>query len=161
MSADVTVTKLNWRGETVYAWSGQVTARAPDHIALRAVWHGPGTVRVTEGVAFEPGDVFYEHYYPGKPYGLWQVLTPDERELKCWYCNVSTPAELSGDAISFRDLLLDVLLLPDGAVQVLDRDDMRHALAEGLDPSLGMLAEHAVDTIVGLIERGDPPFGHP
>lgn len=158
MSAAITVTKLDWRGENVYSWQGEVVAREEGHVVLRAIWRGPGTAPVAAGITFEMGDVFYEHYDDHKPYGLWQVLTPDERRLKCWYCNVSTPAEVGDETISFRDLLLDVLLLPDGNYQVLDRDDLDRALAEGLDPALGALAEDAVRAIVGLIESGAAPF---
>jgi len=154
----VTVTKLNWRGEPVYSWQGEVHAREDGHIVLRAVWRGPGTARVADGVVFELGDVFYEHYYEGQPYGLWQVLTPDETALKCWYCNISTPAELRDSEITFRDLLLDVLLLPDGRRQVLDRDDLAHALAEGLDPALAAIAEAATRDALDLIDRRRPPF---
>ena len=159
MSASVTVTKLSWRGETVYSWEGEAVARAPGCVTLRAVWKGPGTVRVAEDVVFERGDIFYEHYYDGKPYGLWQVLTPDERTLKCWYCNISTPAHVSDDTITFRDLLLDVLLLPDGTCRVLDCDELARARAEGLDPALAALAEEGAREVLDLIATGRPPFG--
>ncbi len=159
----VTVTKLNWRGEAVYSWQGEVYARDAsdgEHVVLRAVWRGTGTVRVTDDVVFAPGDVFYEHYYDGKSYGLWQVLTPDEGALMCWYCNISTPATLRDGAITFRDLLLDVLLLPDGRRQVLDRDDLARALDEGLDPALAATAEAGVREVLDLIDRRLPPFDH-
>jgi hypothetical protein len=159
MSASVTVTKLNWRGETIYSWQGEVVARAPGYVQLRATWQGPGTVRVAEEVVFERGDVFYEHYYGRQPYGLWQVLTPDERALKCWYCNISTPAQVGDDTITFRDLLLDVLLLPDGTCRVLDRDELARARAEGLDPALATLAEEGARAVLDLIAAGRPPFG--
>jgi len=154
----VTVTKQNWRGETVYSWQGEAYAREEEHVVLRAVWSGPGTVRVADGVVFDIGDVFYEHYYDGKPYGLWRVLTPDEAALKCWYCNISTPAAFADGAISFRDLLLDVLLLPNGRREVLDRDDLARALDEGLDPALAATAEAAVREVLDLIDRREAPF---
>jgi predicted RNA-binding protein associated with RNAse of E/G family len=159
MSASVTVTKLSWRGETVYSWEGEAVARGPGYVTLRAVWQGPGTVRVAEDVVFERGDVFYEYYDDSKPYGLWQVLTPDERTLKCWYCNISTPAHVSDDTITFRDLLLDVLLLPDGTCRVLDREELARARAEGLDPALAALAEEGARAVLDLIATGRPPFG--
>ncbi len=157
---EVTVTKLNWRGEPVYSWQGEVHAREAGHLVLRAVWRGPGTARVADGVVFAPGDVFYEHYYDGKPYGLWQALTPDESALTCWYCNISTPAVLRDDSIAFRDLLLDVLLYPDGRREVLDRDDLARAIDEGLDPALAVAAEDAVREVLDLIDRRLPPFDY-
>ena len=159
MSAPVTVTKLNWRGETVYSWEGEAVARAAGYVTLRAVWKGPGTVRVATDVVFERGDVFYEHYYDGKPYGLWQVLTPDERALKCWYCNISALTHVSDDTIAFRDLLLDVLLLPDGTCRVLDGDELARARGEGLDPDFAALAEEGAREVLDLIATGRPPFG--
>ena len=158
MGAAITVTKLNWRGEKVYAWQGKLVSRAPGELLLRAVWRGPGAVDVAPGVTFEQGDVFYEYYYATRPYGLWRVLTPDERGRKCWYCNVSTPADMAEGAITFRDLLLDVLLLPGEAPRVLDRDDLECARAEGLDPALAALAEQGVEEILALIARGEHPF---
>jgi len=154
----ITIAKLNWRGERVYAWHGDVVSRTDDEVLLRAVWRGPGSVQVAPGLSFEPGDVFDEYYYFTRPYGLWRVLAPDERTLKCWYCNVSTPAVLEGATLSFRDLLLDVLLLPGESPRVLDRDDLERARAEGLDPALGALAEQGAGEILGMIARGEHPF---
>jgi predicted RNA-binding protein associated with RNAse of E/G family len=55
--------------------------------------------------------------------------------------------------------LLDVLLLPDGTCRVLDRDELAHARAEGLDPALAALAEEGVREVLDLIATGRPPFG--
>lgn len=156
----VTVVKRDWHGEAVGSWQGELWARAEDRVVLRAIFNRPRAVPVAEGIAFEPGDVFYEHYADGKPYGLWQVLTPDERLLKCWYCNISTPAETAGDTITFRDLLLDVLVRPDGSHEVLDRDDLTRAQAEGLGADLAATAEEGVRAVLDLIQRAAPPFDH-
>ncbi len=154
----VTVTKLNWRGEIVYSWQGDVQAHKSNYVLIRAVWRGPGTVELGHGVVFAPGCVFYEHYDAAKPYGLWQVYTPDESQVVCWYCNIETPAVFGNHAVSFRDLLLDVLVMPDGRCDVLDRDDLARALVDGLDPALGALAEKAVADVIGMVERRAPPF---
>lgn len=154
----VTVTKLNWRGEAVYSWQGEVQARESNYVLIRAVWRGPGTVDIGHDVVFAPGCVFYEHYYADKPYGLWQVYNADESQMMCWYCNIETPALFGDRAVSFRDLLLDVLVKPDGRCDVLDRDDLARALAEGLDPALGEIAETAVAKVIQMVERGVPPF---
>jgi protein associated with RNAse G/E len=161
MSADVIVTKLNWRGEPVYSWTGTVISREPDKILLRAVWTGPGTVEVTPDVRFESGDVFCEYYFATKPYGLWQVLTSGEAALKCWYCNISTPAVIDDDHVSFRDLCLDVVVLPDGTYRVLDRDELDVATAEGLDPALVSQAEEGLRQVLDLVREHRPPFRRP
>ncbi len=154
----VTVTKRDWRGRPVYAWAGEVWSRGRGQVVLRAVWAGPGTVDVAAGVRFAPGTVFYEYYDDARPYGLWQVFSPDESRLICWYCNISTPAEFGPGTITFRDLLLDVLVLPDGSRTVLDRDDLVRARTEGLDAALATLAEEATRDVLSLLDNAHPPF---
>jgi len=67
---------------------------------------------------------------------------------------------LRDDSIAFRDLLLDVLLYPDGRREVLDRDDLARAIDEGLDPALAVAAEDAVREVLDLIDRRLPPFDY-
>jgi hypothetical protein len=152
----VTVRKHTWRGEFRYAWSGELLMCEPEHLVLLAIWKGPGEPRVGE-IAFMAGDRFVEHYYPGRGYAIWQVEQPDGR-IKGWYCNISTPVERHDTTLSFRDLLLDLLVYPDGRYSVLDREEFAEARREGLPESEAALAEAALAEVVRLVERGAQPF---
>jgi predicted RNA-binding protein associated with RNAse of E/G family len=155
MSA-ITVRKYDWRGRFRYAWEGKVATRTADHLIIEATWRGPGEPEVGE-IRFVNGDRFVEHYYPGRGYAIWQIEQPDG-SLKGWYCNVSTPVEEHDDTLSFRDLLLDLLVYPDGRMVELDRDEFEAAQGEGLDPGEAAAAEAALAELREMAHSGASPF---
>jgi protein associated with RNAse G/E len=155
MSA-VTVRKHDWRGRFRYAWEGKVLARTTDHLLIEAIWNGPGEPEVGE-IRFVRGDRFVEHYYPGRGYAIWQIEQPDG-SVKGWYCNISTQVKEHDDTLSFRDLLLDLLVYPDGRMVELDRDEFEKAQAAGLDPAEAQVAEAALAEVRELARLGTPPF---
>ena len=155
MSA-IVVRKHTWRGVFRYAWHGGVAQRRPDHLVIVAIWKGPGEPAVGE-LRFVPGDRFVEHYYPGRGYAIWQVEEPNGT-VKGWYCNISTPLIETADTLSFDDLLLDILVYPDGRYVILDRDEFEAARAEGLSDERAALAEGTLVELLALIQAADPPF---
>lgn len=113
---------------------------------------------IDASIRLEPGVVFYEYYFEDAPYALWQIFDPHEQRLLCWYCNIETPAIVTGDLLVFKDLLLDLLLLPNGETRPLDREEMEQAKASGMSLGLVRLAEEGLSRVEDLIHRGDPPF---
>ncbi len=43
--------------------------------------------------------------------------------MKAWYCNICLPVVVQDGSVSFVDLALDLLVLPDGEARVLDEDE--------------------------------------
>ena len=152
----ITVRKHDWRGQFRYAWQGALAERDAGHLVILAIWQGPGAPRVGE-IAFLPGDRFVEYYYPGRGYAIWQVEQPDGA-IKGWYCNVSTPVQEVDGTLTFNDLLLDVVVYPDGRWSVLDRDEFEAARRDGLPERDALAAEAALAELVALIHAGAPPF---
>ena len=152
----ITVRKHDWRGAFRYAWQGEVLRRDADLLLLLAAWQGPGEPRVGE-IRFETGDRFLEYYYLQHPYAVWQIEQPDGA-LKGWYCNVGTPPLERDGVLSFDDLLLDVLVYPDGRYLVLDEDEFAVAQMEGLQEDRVALARAGLAALIGMITRGEAPF---
>jgi protein associated with RNAse G/E len=152
----VTVRKHDWRGRFRYAWEGEIVTRTADHLIIEAIWQGPGEPEVGE-IRFMRGDRFIEHYYPGRGYAIWRIEQPDGL-VKGWYCNISTPVEEHDGTLSFRDLLLDLLIYPDGRMVELDRDEFEVAQAEGLDAAEARAAEAALAEVREMARIGAPPF---
>jgi hypothetical protein len=152
----VAVHKHTWRGEFRYAWHADVVAREPGHLVLEAIWNGPGEPAVGE-IRFRRGDRFVEHYFPGRGYAIWQVEQPDGT-IKGWYCNFSTPVVERDGVLSFEDLLLDLLVYPDGRYTVLDRDEFIAARREGLPDAWAALAERALSDVLAMVHAAAPPF---
>jgi protein associated with RNAse G/E len=48
-----------------------------------------------------------------------------------WYCDIIAESETS-DGLIFSDLLIDVIIFPDGTVRVVDLDEAADALEQGL-----------------------------
>ena len=70
---------------------------------------------------------------------------PGPREI-AWYFNIAEPLEMTREQIAYRDLVVDVLVLPDGTAKVLDEDE----LPIGLDAGL---ADRIAETKVDLLEN--------
>jgi predicted RNA-binding protein associated with RNAse of E/G family len=152
----VTVRKYDWKGEFRYAWQGEIVRRETAEILIAAEWRGPGAPRVGR-IVFAPGDRFLEYYYPGRAYAIWRVAGADDA-LKGWYCNIGTPLEERAGELCFNDLLLDLLVYPDGAYEVLDRDEFSRARQEGLSEQHAVLAEAALGDLLQLVHAGAKPF---
>jgi predicted RNA-binding protein associated with RNAse of E/G family len=151
----VTVHKYTYRGEFSASWQGEVLERTPGHVLLKATWTRDPTP--VECLVFEPGDIFLEYYYPQRPYSIWGVYTP-EATVKGWYCNVCVPVDVNAAVFEVRDLLLDVLVYPDGSHAILDEDEFAAARADDLPPNLAITAEEAVQAILDLVARREVPF---
>lgn len=71
-----------------------------------------------------------------------------------WYCDIisETPAE---DGLIFSDLLIDVVIFPDGTVRVVDLDEAADALEQGLiTAELLTAALRSTDKLLSYIYQG-------
>jgi hypothetical protein len=152
----LTVRKHDWQGKFRYAWTGELIIDEPPVLVIAAAWQGPGEPAVGE-IRFEMGDRFTEYYYLDRPCALWKIEQPDGA-VKGWYCNVNTLPARKDDVLSFNDLILDVLVYPDGRFMVLDRDEFAAARDAGLPREQAQLAERGIAEIIWLLHHGAPPF---
>lgn len=118
---EITIIKCNSRGEEVLRYCGRVRERLPDAVLVEAPFTWPDLP--FHGTLIKNRDRFVEAYYGDRWYNILEIYDRDDGLLKCWYCNVSYPAEFGDGRISFRDLALDLLVFPDGRQEVLDEDE--------------------------------------
>jgi hypothetical protein len=85
--------------------------------------YGPG-----ESLILPVGTVTFGHFWVDRPYNVYHWQTPAGRTL-AHYFNLASDTTLSVDRLAWRDLTLDVLVLPDGQPRLLDEDE----LPAGLD----------------------------
>lgn len=108
------------------------------------------------------GTVTVAHYWVDRPYNVYHLLTGG-RTL-AYYCNVATETTVAPDLVAYLDLTVDVLVLPSGAVTVLDEDDLpddlsprhRHVVARALE---AIVTDPR--TLIREIDRASAPFLHP
>jgi protein associated with RNAse G/E len=139
----------------VARYPGLVLSNLHPWIAVRAEWSLP---RVDLGyLDFEPGDFLHEYFSPDHPFNAFAVFAPDGR-LKGWYCNVTYPARIEGEQISWQDLYIDIILCPDGRTAVLDEDELAEAGLEQTDPGLFRFILDARDALGQRIQERAYPF---
>ena len=143
------VQKLLYDGSPSYRWVGQVLEQGPDFLLFGAVMETAG--RDLGYVVFERGDVFYEYYYFDRWYNAFQIYSA-AGELKGWYCNVTAPAIVTDDTLTFVDLALDLFVYPDGRQLVLDEEEFEDLATTTYTPDHVAAARAALAELVRLAE---------
>ena len=118
---NIDVIKLDHDGQEVYRYPGWELARDSRSITLEAFFSW-GDTPVKE-VVLQRGDRFVETYFTDRWYNIFEIYAYDTGILKAYYCNIGYPAQIADDVVSYRDLALDLLVLPDGQQFVLDEDE--------------------------------------
>ena len=93
-------------------------------------WVADADPRAMERFPAASGFTSWGVWWPGLPYGAYRIHRPDG-SLRLYRLDALEDARCDGEIMSFRDLLLDALILPDGAVQIEDEDEVEEALAAG------------------------------
>jgi protein associated with RNAse G/E len=74
--------------------------------------------------------------------------------LKGWYCNITKPAVIEDDSVSYVDLALDLWVSADGTRKVLDEDELE---ALGLDEATKQKAFDGLRELEEYFESKNPP----
>ncbi len=155
MSATYTIHLHKPDGRTI-SYPADLIERTATRIVLRAVWMLP---LVDLGMLqFAPGDLLYETFYTDRWYNVFAVYTP-AHTLKGWYCNLARPARLRADAVESDDLLLDLVVLPDGsAPHLLDEAEYAAWDLPRHDPAAAAAVNAALHDLYALSRAALPPF---
>lgn len=80
--------------------------------------------------------------------------------LVYWYCDIVKPdIDQENGIYTFHDLLIDVLIYPDGKVKVVDLDEFADVMEQGiLDPAVCLEALRNTDALLKKIYAGE--FSH-
>ena len=146
------IEKLNEAGDHMITYEATLVRIIPGGVEVEATWEH--ATRELGYVTFVNGDEFREWHFRDRWYSVYRVASPDGA-LKGWYCNISYPAEITADAISFRDLLLDLWVAPDRSTLTLDEDEFAVA---PLDDETRQHAWAAVAELRALAAAGAEMF---
>ncbi len=150
----LTIVKADLQGNAVFSYPGDLVYRDERVLVARCIWMAPKPFAVG---AFRMvyGDIFMEHFFASEWFNIFQVHDPGGR-LKGWYCNITLPPDITEETVTWRDLALDLLVLPDGEQMVLDEEEFR-SLA--LEKPLRESALQGLATLRRWAEEGQTPFG--
>ena len=95
------------------------------------------------GIDMPEGSFTLGYFWQDRPYNVYHWLDPDERTL-AYYANVADRTAITATTIAWRDLVVDVLVRPNGSVEVLDEDE----LPADLPPPIARRIAYARDALV-------------
>ncbi|HPC05936.1 MAG TPA: DUF402 domain-containing protein [Anaerolineaceae bacterium] len=121
VNTHVEVIKQNSLGIEVWRYTGTVVEKTKNALLLEAFFNRSDLP--FHGLVLREGDRFLEVYFTDRWYNVFEIHDRLTDELKCWYCNVTSPTVVNDGIVAYRDLALDVLVYPDGSQQVLDEDE--------------------------------------
>ena len=102
------------------------------------------------GITIRRNDRSIERFYSDRWYNIFEIHDRDDDRLKAWYCNVTKPAVFSQEKITYVDLALDILVYPDNAYLILDKDEFE-SLA--LDTATREKALGALEKLQQIVEN--------
>ncbi len=117
----ITIIKRDAFGKEVWHYRGEALERSNGFIRLQALFNRKDLP--FHGITLREGDLFIETYYSDRWYNFDEIYDKDSQRLKCWYANVTRPAEISDSQVAYDDLALDLLIFPDGRFLELDQDE--------------------------------------
>ena len=128
-------------------------------VAVEAAW--VRAVVELDGLRFVPGDTLHEFFSPAHPFNVFTVISP-EGTIRGWYANVTHPATLDQTTdpwtLTWHDLFLDLIGLPDGSFTIRDEDELAEADLLGSDPLLHAAILVAGTELAARFQRRDVPF---
>ncbi len=152
MNEHIRVLKRNLQGEVTWQYEGRVLRREPNGVVLEAFFNRADMPFVD--TVFKQNDRFVETYYTDRWYNVFEVYDRDDGRLKGWYCNISRPAEIGPDTVSYVDLALDLWVSSDGKQTVLDEDEFA---ALHLPPEERATARSALEDLKAAFKSKKPP----
>lgn len=95
------------------------------------------------GVPLRAGTRSLGFFWEDRPYNVYYAVDDAGALLVC-YINLSDRTMITAEAIAWRDLIVDVVITPDGVCRVLDEDE----LPADLDPALAASIAATRDDLV-------------
>jgi len=88
------------------------------------------------------GTVTVGHFWTDRPYNVYHWL--DGGKTIALYISIATDTTIDAATIAYRDLVVDVLIRPSGAIEVLDEDE----LPPSIEPRYRLAIAKALETCV-------------
>jgi predicted RNA-binding protein associated with RNAse of E/G family len=83
------------------------------------------------GLTLHPGTLTYAFYWLDRPYNLYWWLD-GSGETVGYYINLADSVQLSAREFAWRDLVIDLLVLPGGRIRLIDEEELPDGLEQGL-----------------------------
>jgi len=152
----ITIVKLSPEGREAARYQGTVLPGHPGWVVAEAGW----SYREVESgpLRFALGDRLIEYFSLVEPVSAFAVFSPDNR-FKGWYANVCCPLQVETEReVHWRDLYIDVVVVPGLEPAVLDQDELEATELEITHPEDYQCILFARDRLLEMIRQRLYPF---
>jgi hypothetical protein len=157
----LTIVKLAPDGSEVTRYPGEVfeAGAPPPWVAVQASW--VSREYDLNGLRFVKGDTLHEFFSPQHPFNVFSVFSASG-SLRGWYANVTYPTQLdlatTPPTLTWHDLYVDIVALPDGTVAIRDEDELAAACLAATNPAVFQMIVEAKEEILRRISERAFPF---
>jgi protein associated with RNAse G/E len=149
----VEVVWLDFEGKFLRVWDANLERFDDKLIIVRSVAkHGMSF----EYASFQAGDHCVQYFLRDKCFCIHEFRTPAGL-VRYWFCHISQLLEVSASRIMAQDLILDVLVKPNGEYRLVDLDEFTE-LSSRIDSVLHQKIKNAREEILQMVRKGVVPF---
>lgn len=145
----IQVIKLNTQRQETWRYQGRIISREANSILIEAYFDREDLP--FHGITLRKNDRFIERYYTDRWYNIFEIHDHEDDRLKAWYCNVTTPAQISPEEITYVDLALDLLVYPNGNYLILDEEEFKDL---DINQKIRHKARQALHTLIEIATSG-------
>ena len=146
------ILKKNLADEVTWQYDSKVLRRDETSITVEAFFNRDDMP--FQEIVLKRNDRFVETFFTDKWYNIFEIYDRDDGALKGWYCNITKPALIEADSVSYVDLALDLWVSADGARKVLDEDELEEL---GLDETMKQKVFSGLRDLEQYFESKNPP----
>lgn len=152
----VSVCVLKYDGTEHRRWAATLVQQLESLVVLEGVFESEVEHHLMGLITSGTSSV--EYYWLDRYYNVFR-LTEKSGKFRSFYCNISTPAQLSNGVLTYVDLDIDVLVEPDFSYRVIDLDDFEaNVKAQGYSEEIQSQAHEALAELISAIEARQFPF---
>lgn len=115
----------------------QTLEKAPGEVVMLYILEKPVSIA---DIDFAAGTLSLGYFWDNRNYNVYHWVSPQGESLAA-YVNIADRTEISPDIVEWRDLIIDLLITPDGRCQVLDEDELPDDLPSALDQLISQQTE--------------------
>jgi protein associated with RNAse G/E len=105
---------------------------------------------VVENLRLPAGTVSLGYFWAARPYNIYHWLTPEGVTLG-YYINIGDQVQIADGRIAWRDLVVDLLILPEERLQILDENELPAELEPALRATIMRIKEQLAETYPAII----------
>jgi len=144
--ATITERKTRLDGSVVEYTCEPLVVEAGRRAVVRYVTEQDRPLEGTD-LVLRKGTVTVGHFWTDRPYNVYHWL--EAGKTVAFYVSIATDTTIDPVAIAYRDLVVDVLIRPSGAIEILDEED----LPPSIEPRYRLAIAKALETCVTEARR--------